>query len=300
MIAGSSDIDSLAEDVVASVVKRSDGVPIFAEELLSFVLEGKGDSSGQETSRSTLLNSPTARLDRLGPARKVAQVAALLGREFDYPLLRAVVVPGSDQDVQSALTALTRADLIYTRGKPPRATYQFKHALIRDAAYEGLLKRERRELHTRVARTICEQFPALAAAQPSAARAHWTEAAETEPAIAAWKNAGEAALARCAFKEAEEAFRQASAVLGWLAALRRHATGSSWTFAAPIVRVLQVTKGYSAPETCNWGPGTGACGRARRSCAAVSPGLQNVGLDLLHRRLRGGCHPCRSKSSKLP
>ena len=117
-----------------------DGVPIFAEELLSFLQEGGGEPTPNDIP-ATLLDSLTARLDRLGPARRVAQVAAVLGREFDYPLLRAVI-PGSEDHVQSGLNALIRADLIYIHGKPPTATYQFKHALIRDAAYEGLLKQK--------------------------------------------------------------------------------------------------------------------------------------------------------------
>lgn len=250
MISGSSDINGLTEEIVAGVVKRSDGVPIFAEELLSFVLEGEGGRTANDIP-ATLLDSLTGRLDRLGPARRVAQVAAVLGREFDYALFRAVM-PGSDHYVQSALNALIGADLIYTQGEPPKATYQFKHALIRDAAYEGLLKSERRELHARVARTIGEQFPALAAAQPVLIARHWTEAAEAEPAIAAWKNAGQVALARCAFKEAEEAYRQASASLDRLPLSETRDRGEL-DLCSALVRVLQVTKGYSAPETMQLG-----------------------------------------------
>jgi class 3 adenylate cyclase/tetratricopeptide (TPR) repeat protein len=249
MIVASPDTDGLTEEVLAGVVKRSDGIPLFAEELLSFVVEGEGDTRVNEIP-ATLLDSLTARLDRLGPVRKVAQVAAVLGREFDYPLLRAVV-SGSDQYVQSALEALIRADLIYTQGKPPRANYQFKHAMIRDAAYEGLLKSERRELHARVARTMCEQFPALAA-QPVLLARHWTEAGETEFALEAWRNAGQAALARCAFKEAEEAFRQANAALGQLSPSETRDKGEL-ALCSALVRVLQVTKGYSAPETMQLG-----------------------------------------------
>jgi class 3 adenylate cyclase/tetratricopeptide (TPR) repeat protein len=250
MIAGSSDIAGLTEDVVARVVRRSDGVPIFAEELLSYVLEDEGDPTANDIP-ATLLDSLTARLDRLGPARKVAQVAAVLGREFDYPLLRAVV-PGSDHYVQSGLNALIRADLIYMQANSPRAAYQFKHALIRDAAYEGLLKSERRELHARIARTIREQFPTLAAAQPVLLARHWTEAAEAELAIAAWMNAGRVALARCAFKEAEEAYRQASALLNRLPPSETRDRGEL-DLCSALVRVLQVTKGYSAPETMKLG-----------------------------------------------
>jgi tetratricopeptide (TPR) repeat protein len=181
----------------------------------------------------------------------VAQVAAVLGREFDYPLLRAVV-PGSDHYVEAGLNALIRSDLIYMQGEPPTATYQFKHALLRDAAYEGLLKSERREFHARAARTIDEQFPALAAAQPVLLARHWSEAAEAELAIAAWKNAGQVALSRCAFKEAEEAFRQASSALKRLPASEVRDRGEL-ELCSSLVRVLQVTKGYSAPETMQLG-----------------------------------------------
>ncbi|MBR0874962.1 AAA family ATPase [Bradyrhizobium tropiciagri] len=254
LIAGSLESNDLAEDVLDGVVKRSDGVPLFAEELLSFVVEGEGDPRANDIP-ATLLDSLTARLDRLGAVRRVAQVAAVLGRTFDYSLLRAVV-SGSDHYVQSALDSLIDAELIYMQGKPPKATYQFKHALIRDAAYEGLLKTERRELHARVARTLSEQFSALAAVQPALLARHWTEAGETEPAIAAWKKAGQAALERCAFMEAEGSYRKANALLSKLP-LSQSRDRVELDLCSGLVRVLQVTKGYSAPETMELG------GRAR-------------------------------------
>jgi class 3 adenylate cyclase/tetratricopeptide (TPR) repeat protein len=250
MIASFSNHKALTGSVVDSVVERSDGVPIFAEELVSFIQSGKGRLVAKEIP-STLLDSLTARLDRLGPPRRVAQVAAVLGREFAYPLLRTVV-PGSDEEVQSALRALVEAELIYTQGKPPNATYQFKHALIQNAAYEGLLKKERRELHGRVARTIRESFAALAEAQPGVLAHHWTEAGEAEPAIAAWKAAGDTALARRAFNEAEEDYRQASALLKGLPQSAER-DGRELDLCSALVRVLQVTRGYSAPETVEWG-----------------------------------------------
>jgi len=255
MIARYSDADALTGDVIDRVVKRSDGVPIFAEELVSFVLDGKGHPADKEIP-STLLDSLAARLDSLGPARRVAQVAAVLGREFSYPLLRAVV-PGSDEEVQSALGALTQAGLIYTRGKPPHGTFQFKHALIRDAAYEGLLRRERRHLHAHVARTISERFPALAEAQPMLLARHWTEAGEAEPAIAAWKGAGDKALERWAFKEAEENYQQATATLKRLPESSER-DARELDLCGALVRVLQVTRGYSAPETMQLAERAGA------------------------------------------
>ena len=249
MIAGSSATNGVTEEVVAGVVRRSDGVPIFAEELLSFVLERRANTAGDIP--TTLLDSLTARLDRLGPARRVAQIAAVLGREFDYDLLRSVT-PGSDHDLQSALAMLIRADLVHSQGSPPKATYQFRHALIRDAAYEGLLKSERRELHGRVARTMSEQFAVRAPAHPELLARHWTEAGEVELAIAAWIRAGQAALARCAFKEAEDSYRQASASIDRLPPSETRDRHELNVYSA-LVRVLQVTKGYSAPETMQLG-----------------------------------------------
>ena len=249
MIAGSSATDDVTEEVVAGVVRRSDGIPIFAEELLSFVLERSGNTAGDIP--TTLLDSLTARLDRLGPARRVAQIAAVLGREFDYDLLRSVT-PGSDQYLQSALAMLIRADLIYGQGSPPKVTYQFRHALIRDAAYEGLLKSERRELHARVARTLNEQFAVQVAAHPELLARHWTEAGEVELAMADWIRAGQAALARCAFKEAENSYRQASASIDRLPPSETR-DRQELNVCSALVRVLQVTKGYTAPETMQLG-----------------------------------------------
>ena len=116
------------------------------------------------------------------------QIGAVIGSEFSYELLHAVH-PIKEADLQAALRRLTDAELLYVRGLAPDATYQFKHALIRDAAYEALLKSRRKELHLIVARTIDEKFPALKEAHPELLARHWTEAGETEPAIAEWSSA---------------------------------------------------------------------------------------------------------------
>jgi predicted ATPase len=120
-----------------------------------------------------------------------------------------VVHPIAEADLQHALRALTDAELLYVRGIVPDATYQFKHALIRETAYEALLKSRRKELHGVVARTIDENFPALKQARPEVLARHWTEAGEAAPAVAAWKKAGDAAREGRAFREAEEGYRQA-------------------------------------------------------------------------------------------
>ena len=196
---------------------------------------------------ATLHDSLMARLDRLGPAKEVAQIAAVIGREFSYELLHAVY-PILEAELESALRKLTDAELLYVRGIAPDATYQFKHALIRDAAYEALLKSRRKDLHLLVARTIVEKFPAIKEAHPEVLARHWTEAGETEPAIGAWTTAGEAAQARNAFSEAMESYRRALALINLLpeSSERDH---RELELMQSLVVTLNLTSGYAAPET---------------------------------------------------
>jgi class 3 adenylate cyclase/tetratricopeptide (TPR) repeat protein len=254
MVAGVAARAALAKDVIDAVVKRTDGVPLFAEELTRLILEGDGRAVAGEIP-ATLHDSLMARLDRLGAAKEVAQVAAVIGREFSYELLQAVS-PIPEDGLQSALEKLADAELIYARGIPPEATYQFKHSLVHDAAYEALLKSRRRDLHRRVAQTITEKFPAVAEAQPETLARHWTYSGDAEPAIAAWKKAGEAAEARRAFREAEEGYRQALAVLKTLPESPER-DARELELAGALYRALLITKGYSATETLE------AAGRSR-------------------------------------
>ena len=246
MVAAVAARAALTKDVIETVVRRTDGVPLFAEELTLLILEGEGLSVAREIP-ATLHDSLAARLDRLGNAKEVAQVAAVIGREFSYELLQAVL-PIPEAELQSALAKLADAELIYARGIPPEATYQFKHALIRDAAYEALLKTRRKELHRRVAQTIAEKFSALAEAQPEVPARHWAGAGDAEPAIAAWQKAGEAADARGALKEAEEDFRQALVMLHTLPESPERDT-RELALMAPLGWLLVRAKGYSAAET---------------------------------------------------
>src|SRR5262249_33355132 len=140
---------ALADETVAALVERTGGVPLFVEELTRAVLEGEANLAGRAIP-ATLHDSLMARLDRLGPAKEIAQIGAVIGSEFSHELLR-VVHPLAPADLESRLRALVDAELIYVRGMAPNATYQFKHALIRDAAYEALLKNRRQELHLAVA-----------------------------------------------------------------------------------------------------------------------------------------------------
>jgi predicted ATPase len=184
---------ALSDETVTTVVERTGGVPLFVEELTRAVLEsGDAKLTGREIP-ATLHDSLMARLDRLGPAKEVIQVGAVIGNEFSYELLRAVH-PLGEAELQAALRSLADAELIYVRGIAPDATYQFKHALIRDAAYEALLKTRRKELHLIVARTVDEAFPILKEAHPEVLARHWTEAGETGPAMAEWSRAGARAV----------------------------------------------------------------------------------------------------------
>jgi predicted ATPase len=149
----------------------------------------------------TLQQSLTARLDRLGPAREVAQVAAVIGRGFSYALLAAVAAM-KDKPLQTALERLADADILLVQGLPPESDYHFKHALIQDAAYENLLKSRRQVLHRRVAEILRDRFPDTAGAQPEALAYHFTQAGLTDAAIEWWGKAGDQALRRSAFQEA--------------------------------------------------------------------------------------------------
>jgi predicted ATPase len=152
------------------------------------------------------MNSLMARLDRLGPAKEVIQVGAVIGGEFSYKLLHAIH-PIAVADLQRALHILADVELLYVRGVAPDATYQFKHALIREAAYEALLRGRRKELHRLVAHVINEQFIALKEAHPELLARHWAEAGESESAIAEWSRAGRATESRNEFKEALENYQ---------------------------------------------------------------------------------------------
>jgi predicted ATPase len=160
MIAQVAARHALARETLDAVMERTSGVPLFVEELTRAVLESSDARPGAHAIPETLHDSLMARLDRLGAAKEVAQLAAVIGPEFSYELLQLISeIP--EGELRTALTKLTNAELIYARGFPPEATYQFKHALIRDTAYDALLKSRRRELHRLVAQTIDERFAAL-------------------------------------------------------------------------------------------------------------------------------------------
>jgi class 3 adenylate cyclase len=202
---------AVSGEMLETLVSRTGGVPLFVEELTRFLVEGDG-RGGKQQIPLTLQASLTARLDRMGSAKEVAQIAAVLGREFVYPLIQAVAGQ-SDTILTRALEQLAEADLIHAQGLPPDASYRFKHALVRDAAYESLLRSRRSELHHAVARALNDEFKALVEAQPELLAYHLTEAGQTEAAAIAWQHAGEGALHRAAYVEATEHLGKAIALM---------------------------------------------------------------------------------------
>ena len=203
---------SLPAEVLQQIVAKTDGVPLFVEELTKMVLESglltevndHYELSGPLPPLaipSTLQDSLMARLDRLATTKELAQLGATLGREFSYGLLQAVS-PLDEQTLQHGLQQLVATELVYQRGTPPHATYLFKHALIQDAAYQSLLKSRRLQLHQQLARVFVEQFPDTAETQPELIAHHYTEAGLIEQAIPYWQRAGERAAQRSAYVEA--------------------------------------------------------------------------------------------------
>ena len=190
---------ALPQEVVERVSERTGGVPLFVEEVTRLLVE-RGEQGGVQAIPPTLQQSLAARLDRLGPAREVAQVGAVLGRDFVYPLLRDIAEI-DEPALQASLERLADADLLFVEGAPPEAQYRFKHALIQDAAYDSLLKSHRQTLHRRAAE-ILRDSAERAAAEPEVIAHHLTEAGLDDLAIEWWGKAGDQALRRSAFQEA--------------------------------------------------------------------------------------------------
>jgi class 3 adenylate cyclase/predicted ATPase len=226
---------ALAKEVIEGVTERTGGVPLFVEEVTRLLLE-RGEHGGIQAIPPTLQQSLTARLDRLGPAREVAQIAAVIGRGFSYQLVRAVAKM-EDEALQTALERLAEADILLVQGLPPESEYRFKHALIQDAAYENLLKSRRQALHRRTAEVLRDQLAATAAAEPELLAHHFTEAGLTEAAVEWWGKAGQRSLARSALLEGAEQLKRALdqiATLPVTTALRREEIKLEIAFASVL------------------------------------------------------------------
>jgi class 3 adenylate cyclase/predicted ATPase len=237
---------ALTKEIIESVTERSGGVPLFVEEVTRLLLE-RGEQGGVQAIPPTLQQSLMARLDRLGPAREVAQIGAVIGRDFSYALL-CTVAEMEDSALQAALERLAEADILLVQGLPPDAAYRFKHALIQDAAYENLLKSRRQVLHRRVAEMLRDKVAAGAGAEPELLAHHFTQAGLTEDAIEWWGKAGQRSLERSALVEAAEQFTRALdhiATVPGTPALRREQIKLQVALITPLMHI----KGYSAPET---------------------------------------------------
>ena len=248
---------TLPPEVVEQVVAKTDGVPLFVEELTKMVLESAllEEQDDRYVLRgplpplaipATLHDSLMARLDRLATVKSLAQLGATLGREFAYALLQAVS-PWDEGTLQQGLHQLVEAELLYQRGRPPEATYLFKHALIQDAAYQSLLRSTRQQHHQHIAHVLEERFPKTAATQPELLAHHYTEAGLTEQAIAYWQRAGQHASDRSAYLEAISHLTTGIALLKTLPETPEH-TQQALTLYIGLGAALRVTKGFGAPE----------------------------------------------------
>ena len=246
MVAELSARHALAKEIIDSVTERSGGVPLFVEEVTRLLLE-RSEQGGVQAIPPTLQQSLTARLDRLGPAREVAQIGAVIGRDFSYALLRAAAAI-EDPALQAALERLADADILLVQGLPPDSQYRFKHALIQDAAYENLLKSRRQVLHRTIAEILRDNVSAGVAAEPELLAHHFSQAGLTEAAIEWWGKAGQQSLERSALIEG---VAQLGKALGQIATLpttpvlRREEIKLQVTLASALFHV----KGYTSPET---------------------------------------------------
>jgi predicted ATPase len=257
MIDGVVGIKLLPASIRQDIIERTDGIPLFVEEMTKAVLEAESEGAAQRTVATvpspalavpaSLHASLMARLDRLGSAKEVAQIGAAIGREFSHALL-ASVSHSTDAELRSALDRLIHAGLLFRQGVPPYATYLFKHALVQDAAYATLLREPRRALHARIAETLERQFAETADSHPELVAHHCTEAGLIEKAAGLWGKAGKRSLARSALVEGAVQLTRGLAQIGALpttAALRREQI----KLQVALANALMHTKGFAAPDT---------------------------------------------------
>ena len=247
----------LPASIRLDIIERTDGIPLFVEEMTKAVVEAEGEQAAERA--VAVIPSPTvavpaslhaslmARLDRLGSAKDVAQIGAVIGREFSHALL-AAVAHKPQAELHSALDRLIGAGLLFRQGVPPHATYLFKHGLVQDAAYGTLLREPRRALHARIAETLETQFADVAENHPELLAGHCAGAGLVEKAALLWGKAGQRSLSRSALVEATAHLTRALdqiAVLPPTPALRREQINLQVT----LLSTLGNAKGFSAPET---------------------------------------------------
>ena len=248
---------SLPAGIRQDIIERTDGIPLFVEEVTKAVLDAAGESEAQRAFAgaptpvvavpASLQASLMSRLDRLGPAKDVAQVGAAIGREFPHMLL-AALVRKPEAELDSDLDRLIAAGLLFRQGTPPDASYLFKHALVQDAAYGTLLREPRRVLHARIAEILESQFAEIAESQPELLARHYTKADLIEKSARLWGKAGQRSQERSALVEAAEQLSQALAQIATLPStsdLRREQI----ILQVALLNTLMHVKGYGAPET---------------------------------------------------
>ena len=254
-IAGSK---TLPDEVVFAIAERTDGVPLFVEELTKSVLERgllREENDRYVLDRplqplaipATLHASLLARLDRLASARPVAQIGAAIGRQFSYALVRAVSRLPEDE-LQAALGQLVASELVFQRGTPPDAVYSFKHALVQDAAHGSLLRNARQQLHAQIAEALEAHSPEIIESQPELLAQHYAEAGLVEKAVAFWGKAGHRSVARSAMAEAAAQFQKGLDQLALLPDIPERRQ-KELEFSSALGAVLNVVKGSAAPET---------------------------------------------------
>jgi class 3 adenylate cyclase/predicted ATPase len=244
----------LLASIRKDIVERTDGIPLFVEEMTKAVLEAGSPDEAEHTASvistgavpASLHASLMARLDRLGPAKELAQIAAAIGREFSHALL-AAVVSKPEAKLATALDRLDRAGLLFRQGVPPHASYLFKHALLQDAAYGTLLREPRRALHRRIAETLEREFAEIAENQPELVARHCTEAGLIEKAANLWGKAGQRSLGHSALGEAAE---QLTRALTHMASLPTTPTlrQAEIELQLALFNTLFLVKGFAAPE----------------------------------------------------
>jgi TOMM system kinase/cyclase fusion protein len=263
---------ALPFEVLQQVVTKTDGVPLFVEELTKTVMEsgllrevsGHYELTGPLPPLAipvTLQDSLMARLDRLATVREVAQLGATLGKEFSYELLQAVS-PLDEMTLQEGLTQLVEAEFLYQRGLPPQARYLFKHALIQDAAYQSLLKSTRQQYHQQIAQVLEQRFSETVETHPELVAHHYTEAGLIAQAIPYWQKAGQRAVQRSANLEALSHLTKGLELLKTLPDTRERVQ-HELTLQVALGSPLLATKGYAAPEVGN------AYTRARELCQQI-------------------------------
>ncbi|MCZ6811749.1 MAG: AAA family ATPase [Planctomycetota bacterium] len=268
---------ALPGEVVEYIVGKTDGVPLYVEELTKVILEAnflrEGDDGYELTGPlsgvtvpATLQDSLMARLDRLPTIREIAQLGAVLGREFTYEMVQAIASL-EETTLQEGLDQLVDAELLYQRGRRPRAKYIFKHALVQDAAYQSLLKRTRQFYHRQVAELLENRFPEIVQTQPELVAHHYTEAGVVEQAIVYWQRAGRRALERSANAEAIAHCSKGLELVRGLSGATELAKEELALLLA-LGPALMASKGFGAPDVRE------AYARARELCEQVGDAAQ--------------------------